>query len=182
MRECEPQRAKAAHRKTSHSSGSAVTDDVILRLDVRQELGKQEIVVAILTICRVDEETSSPFGCNQQKIADFLFPAEVLDQSPAATAQQRLFSLAQPVQKIKHRIFLAALLFITRREHDAIPHRPMQNAALEAAAINPALRGERRGNQNDNDGEHKKAAEAFQVRRDFLSVTSCPWWLTLFGS
>jgi len=38
----------------------------------------------------------------------------------------------------------------------------MQNAALEAAAINPALRRKRRrGDQNDNDGEEKKAAEAF---------------------
>src|SRR5437667_2957220 len=112
MGECEPQGAISSHRKASHSSRLSVADDVILRLDVGQELGKQEIVVAVLTICRVDEETSSPLGCYQQKIADSLFPAEVLDQSPAATAQQRLFSLSQPMQKVKHRIFLAALLFI----------------------------------------------------------------------
>src|SRR6266567_3665489 len=139
MSECKPQRAITTHRKPGHPAVFTVTNYAVVGLDIRHKLRKKKVAVAVLPVGGVDEEVVPSFGSDHQKISNLALLPEILDQTPAAAAQKRLLVLAETMQKIQHRIFLAGFFLIAGGEHYAIAHGSVQDMAAEVAAIYTAF-------------------------------------------
>jgi len=80
---------------------------------------------------------------------------KVVQQSKATAVKQRALVVAEPVQKIEHRILLNRLLMPARviagREIDAVVHFGLQNSAVDRIAIDPALRSHGGGNNQNRE-------------------------------
>src|ERR1700730_15855232 len=100
----EPKRTVSAHRKTANGSGGALAANRIMRIDVWNELTNEEIAITHAPISGGDVEPAVLFGRNYQKTRDLSFLTQVLYQVPCPAFEQALFVIAEPVQKIKHRI------------------------------------------------------------------------------
>src|SRR5208282_2831712 len=148
MSKGQPQGSVAAHRNTADRASLTARPDAVLALDVRDELLQKEIAVAHRAVGRIDVKTAPALGRGDKKITHLVLIAQIVEQSPSATVKQRLFVVAQAVQKIQHGISsrrsLCRTRVVARRQINAIVDAPLQNLAVQRAAIDAALRDRRR--------------------------------------
>ncbi len=143
--EGETQRSVAAHGDAGYGSALASGADAIPALDVGHELLQKKIAVAERIVRRVDVETASSFGRDNEKIDDLVLAAKILDQAPSTGIEQRLFVLSQTMQEVENGI--AALLcvagVIVRRQLHTVVDGMLEDAAIYRVAVGPALCGGR---------------------------------------
>ena len=78
MRERDPQRSVSAHRKASDAARGAFSANAIRVFDERHELVNKEIAVQSLAVARIDVKRVPAIRRNDQKIADFVVAAQIL--------------------------------------------------------------------------------------------------------
>lgn len=148
----------ATHRNAADRSILTTTTDPVSVFNRGNELLQKEIAVAHRSIRGIDIETASAFRSNDQKIADLMLLAKVIEQRPSATIEEGLLVVAEAVKKVKHGIALRRLLgcacVITGGQIDAVVNRMVENFAVQCVAIDPALRtgwkGTNRSRQQNN--------------------------------
>src|SRR6476620_1050953 len=133
------QRAVASHRKAGYPARFPIANDSIVRLDLRQELLKKKIAVAVFSVRRVDEEATASFRGDHNEVGDLLRALKIFDQPPSPATHERLLVFAEAVQKVEHGI-LSCFLVVIRGEHYAVAHGTVQNSAIYAGAIDATLR------------------------------------------
>src|ERR1035438_1335955 len=115
----------------------------VMRLNIRNEFAYEKVTVTRTPIGGVDIKAALPFGHHYQKIGDLSFLAEVFDQIPSTAFEQSLFVVAQPMQKIKHRITPRRMAdcrgVIVGWQHNAIVNGLTKSVALAGGAIDAAL-------------------------------------------
>src|ERR1017187_5911436 len=115
MAERKMQRAVPAHGHACDAAISASVAGAIVSLDEGHEFLHQEILVALASISRVNEEGAAPIGRSDHELADLLLIPQILNQVPAARVEKRLLILAETVQEIEHGIAARLLRIVAGR-------------------------------------------------------------------
>src|SRR5579862_1686703 len=153
MGEGKTQSAITTHRDAADGTAGTPWPDAILPFDVWKKFLEEKIAVADGAIRRIDVETATGLGSNDQEIAQPVLLAKIIEQRPTAALEQGLLVIAQPVQKIKHWITLRKLgcIVVSRRKINTIADNALQDPAIERTAVDPALCAQReRGAEKTN--------------------------------
>ncbi len=125
---------------------SASVAGAVMSLDEGHEFLHQEILVALASVARIDEEGAVPIGRDDQEFADLLLIPQILNQIPAARVEQGLLILAETVQEIEHGIAARLLRIVAGRQQHAIrTTATCENLARDRTAFRAAggVRGDR---------------------------------------
>src|SRR5579864_8056017 len=139
MCECKSQGAVSAHGEAGNASGFAVANDAVVGFDVGNELGEEEITVAVAVVGGVDEKAATAIGRDHDEVTDLVLLAKIFDQPPAAAAQHGLLVLAEAVKKIKRWVLLVCVGLVTWRQHHAIADFAVEDVAGQSGAVGAAL-------------------------------------------
>ena len=89
--------------------------------------------------------------------------AQIVEQGPAATVEERLLVVAQAVQEIKHRIatwrMLGGARIVTSRQIDAVADNLLKNAAIQRAAVDAALSARRAASDQEQNADKSRDAD-----------------------
>src|SRR5437764_11286253 len=138
MREGESQCAIPTHGNSADGAGRAAFANAVLAFNVRHEFLQKKIAVPESTVCGIDVKASPAFRCDDQKITHAMLLTQVIQQRPSSAVEQSPFVVAQAVQEIQNGIRLLCGV-VSRGQVNAVMHDSLQNAALDRAAIDPAL-------------------------------------------
>src|SRR3974377_1449781 len=102
MQECKPESAVSAHGYAADGPASASSRHPIFLFYVGDEFLQKEVVVAKRAVRRVDGEAPPAIRRHDEKVAQFVLMAQVVDQGPGAAVEQRLFVVTQAVQEVEN--------------------------------------------------------------------------------
>ena len=143
MAEGETQRTVSPHRDSGDRSIVAAFADAVFPFDERDKLLQKKIAVTNRTVSGVDVETFSAFGSNNEKIAEFMLLAKIVEHRPAAAVEERFLVIAQAVEEIEHWIVLGRFVVCARIvagwKVDAVMDRVLENAAVQSVAFDATL-------------------------------------------
>ena len=145
MSKREAQGAVASHRDAADGSAGATPANSVLAFNVGHEFLQEEVAVANGAVGGVDVEAAPTFGRDNQEVAHLVLAAQIVEQCPAARVEEGLLVVAKAVQKIEHWISLGRMVrrarVITGGQVDTVVDDLFENAAIEGAAVDAALRG-----------------------------------------
>src|SRR6266702_4245986 len=101
MRECESQCPISSHRNSGDGAGRPPGANTIFVLNMWQEFLQEEVTVAHGTVGGIHVEAAPAFGRGDQKIADLMLVAQIIEQRPPSAIEQSSFIVAEAMQKIK---------------------------------------------------------------------------------
>src|ERR1700684_792509 len=143
MAKGEAQRTVSTHRDSGDCSIAAAFADAVLLFDEGDELLQKQIAVANGAVGGVDVETLSAFGSHDEKIAQLMVLAEIVEHRPATAVEKRFLVVAQTVQEVKHRVVLRRIFLcagvVAGGKVDAIVDWVLENPAVQDVAFDAAL-------------------------------------------
>src|SRR5487761_266957 len=140
MAKSQVQSAVAPHGNSANAAIMAAGPRAIRAFNERQEFADEEILVAVVTVARIDVETGVRVGRDDQKFAKLVLLPKILNQIPSTGADEHLLVFAQAVKKIKDRIAPRLARIVTGRQNRAVANRVAENFAANRAAFNAAQR------------------------------------------
>src|SRR5690348_11538069 len=110
MRKCKPQRAVSTHGDSANGPARTPRSNAILAFNLWHELLQKEVTVAHGAVRRVYVKAAPALRGDDEKIAHLALPAEIVEQRPPTTVEERLLIVTEAMQKIEHRISARRML------------------------------------------------------------------------
>src|SRR5271170_4353415 len=135
MQERNVQSSVSTHRDPCNAARSAPRLSAIPLLDAGHEFLQKKILVAPLSIARIDEETCAAPRRHYQKLSQLMLLPHVLDEIHSARMHKHLLVVPQAVQQIEDGVAARLLRVIARRQQHAVGNSMVENFAWQGNAF-----------------------------------------------